>query len=163
MSAADVENAIVEGEGTSSGAKGHRRKSSSASAAGVYSAADLEAEKKDIVLAKDVAKLNWKINTSPASLGEADTLKKLLSTPPIKRIDLQFPLGLHVTARNMKGVTIKDALDAIYKQMKKRQDDELDEPVLAGFIWDPSEYGYQTLKVALKKEGAPTGKKKSKE
>jgi hypothetical protein len=27
---------------------------------------------------------------------------------------------LEVTARNMKGVTIKDALDAIYKQFKKK-------------------------------------------
>jgi hypothetical protein len=38
----------------------------------------------------------------------------------LKKIDLQFPLGLEVTARNLKGVTIKDALDAIYKQLKKK-------------------------------------------
>lgn len=38
----------------------------------------------------------------------------------MKKIDLVWPLGLHVTARNMKGVTIKDALDAIYKQFKKK-------------------------------------------
>jgi hypothetical protein len=38
----------------------------------------------------------------------------------IKKIDLHFPLGLEVTARNLKGVTIKDALDAIYKQFKKK-------------------------------------------
>jgi hypothetical protein len=47
-------------------------------------------------------------------------LKKLLTTPPVKKIDLEFSLGLQVTARNLKGVTIKDALDAIYKQYKKR-------------------------------------------
>lgn len=47
-------------------------------------------------------------------------LKKLLTTPPVKKIDLHFPLGLEVTARNLKGVTIKDALDAIHKQFKKR-------------------------------------------
>lgn len=47
-------------------------------------------------------------------------LSKLLVTPPVKRIDLQFPLGLEVTARNLKGVTIKDALDAIHKQFKKK-------------------------------------------
>lgn len=47
-------------------------------------------------------------------------LKKLLCNPPIKKIDLHFPLGLEVTARNMKGVTIKDALDAIHKQYKKK-------------------------------------------
>lgn len=29
-------------------------------------------------------------------------------------------MGLEVTARNLKGVTIKDALDAIHKQFKKR-------------------------------------------
>lgn len=44
----------------------------------------------------------------------------MLTTPPVKKIDLHFPLGLEVTARNLKGVTIKDALDAIYKQYKKR-------------------------------------------
>ena len=44
----------------------------------------------------------------------------MLTTPPVKKIDLHFPLGLEVTARNMKGVTIKDALDAIYKQYRKK-------------------------------------------
>lgn len=47
-------------------------------------------------------------------------MKKHLVEPPVKRIDLHFPLGLEVTARNLKGVTIKDALDAIYKQFKKK-------------------------------------------
>jgi hypothetical protein len=43
-----------------------------------------------------------------------------LCLPKVKKITLHFPLGLEVTARNMKGVTIKDALDAIHKQFKKR-------------------------------------------
>jgi hypothetical protein len=43
-----------------------------------------------------------------------------LVNPPVKRIDLHFPLGLEVTARNSKGVTIKDALDAIHKRFKKK-------------------------------------------
>lgn len=47
-------------------------------------------------------------------------MKKPLVTPLVKKIDLHFPLGLEVTARNLKGVTIKDALDAIYKQFKKK-------------------------------------------
>lgn len=47
-------------------------------------------------------------------------LKKMLTTPPVKKIDLHFPLGLEVVARNLKGVTIKDALDAIYKQYRKK-------------------------------------------
>jgi hypothetical protein len=38
----------------------------------------------------------------------------------VKRIDLHFPLGMEVTARNLRGVTIKDALDAIYKAYKKK-------------------------------------------
>lgn len=63
---------------------------------------------------------NRKLNTSPATLDEKDALKKFLTTPPVKKIDLHFPLGLEVTARNLKGVTIKDALDAIYKQFKKK-------------------------------------------
>jgi len=60
------------------------------------------------------------MNTSPATIDDKDALKKLLCEPPIKKIDLVFPLGSEVTARNMKGVTIKDALDAIYKQYKKK-------------------------------------------
>ena len=61
-----------------------------------------------------------KLNTSPATLDDKDALKKMLTEPPVKKIDLHFPLGLEVTARNLKGVTIKDALDAIYKQFKKK-------------------------------------------
>jgi hypothetical protein len=47
-------------------------------------------------------------------------LKKPLCMPLVRKIDLHFPLGLEVTARNLRGVTIKDALDAIYKQFKKK-------------------------------------------
>lgn len=61
-----------------------------------------------------------KLNTSPSSVEDKEALKKFLTTPPVKKIDLHFPLGLEVTARNLKGVTIKDALDAIYKQFKKK-------------------------------------------
>ena len=61
-----------------------------------------------------------KLNTSPTTIDDKDVLKKMLTTPPVKKIDLHFPLGLEVTARNLKGVTIKDALDAIYKQFKKK-------------------------------------------
>lgn len=80
-----------------------------------------------------------------------------LTKPPIKKIDLHFPLGKEVTARNLRGVTIKDALDAIHKSYKKRvralslpdlpvvsaadhqADDELEKPYLAGFEWDKEE------------------------
>lgn len=61
-----------------------------------------------------------RLNTSPATLDEKEVLKKFLTEPPVKKIDLHFPLGLEVTARNLKGVTIKDALDAIHKQFKKK-------------------------------------------
>ena len=61
-----------------------------------------------------------KLNTNPSTIEEKEYLKKHLTTPPIKKIDLHFPLGLEVTARNLKGVTIKDACDAIYKQYKKK-------------------------------------------
>jgi len=139
--------------------KGHRRASSSN--AGVYNINDLEKEGKELVIAKETQKLNWKINTSPVSLDDKDTLKKMLTTPPVKKIDLHFPLGLEVTARNLKGVTIKDALDAIYKQYRKKADDELENPVLAGFEWDKEE-SWTRLIVHTKKEGAPQPKKKSK-
>jgi len=61
-----------------------------------------------------------KMNMSPTSIDDTTILKKLLTNPPVKKIDLHFPLGLEVTARNLKGVTIKDALDAIHKQFKKK-------------------------------------------
>lgn len=61
-----------------------------------------------------------KINTSPSTIEDKDVLKKPLCLPLVKKMDLHFPLGLTVTARNMKGVTIKDACDAIYKQYKKK-------------------------------------------
>lgn len=53
-------------------------------------------------------------------MDDPSVLKLHLTKPPVKRIDLHFPLGLEVTARNLKGVTIKDALDAIHKSYKKR-------------------------------------------
>ncbi len=61
-----------------------------------------------------------KLNTSPSTVEDPSILKKMLTEPPLKKIDLHFPLGLEVTARNLKGVTIKDALDAIHKQFKKK-------------------------------------------
>lgn len=61
-----------------------------------------------------------KVNKSPSTVEDKEILKKMLTEPPIKKIDLHFPLGLEVTARNLKGVTVKDALDAIHKQFKKR-------------------------------------------
>jgi len=138
---------------------GHRRVSSSVP--GVYNINDLEKERTELLIAKETQKLNWRINTSPASLDEKEALKKYLTTPPVKKIDLHFPLGLEVTARNLRGVTIKDALDAIYKQYRKKADDELDNPVLAGFEWDKEE-SWTRLIVHCKKEGAPQPKKKSK-
>ena len=61
-----------------------------------------------------------KLNESPSKVEDPAVLKLPLCTPKLKKITLHFPLGLEVTARNMKGVTIKDALDAIHKQFKKR-------------------------------------------
>jgi len=140
----------------------HRRASSSAGA-GVFNIADLEKEGTELQIAKETQKLNWRINKSPATLEDPEKghLKKLLTTPPVKKIDLHFPLGLEVTARNLKGVTIKDALDAIYKQYRKKADDELETPVLAGFEWDKDE-SWTRLIVHCKKEGAPQPKKKGK-
>ncbi|KAF2866316.1 hypothetical protein BDV95DRAFT_631803 [Massariosphaeria phaeospora] len=139
--------------------KGHRRASSSV--VGVYNINDLEKEKKVIKIAPETQKLNWKLNTSPGTLDDKDVLKKPLTDPMIKKIDLHFPLGLEVTARNLKGVTIKDALDAIHKQFKKKADDELELPVLAGFEWDPEEC-YTRFVVHQKKEGAAAPSKKKK-
>ncbi|EFQ98952.1 hypothetical protein MGYG_01965 [Nannizzia gypsea CBS 118893] len=122
---------------------------------------DLEEKGIELEIAIETQKLNWKLNTSPASLDDKDALKKFLTTPPVKKIDLHFPLGLEVTARNLKGVTIKDALDAIYKQFKKKADDELDNPILAGFEWDKEE-SWTRLIVHQKKEASAPPKKSKK-
>ncbi|ROT42522.1 hypothetical protein SODALDRAFT_319181 [Sodiomyces alkalinus F11] len=144
--------------------KGHRRASSSA--AGVMNINDLEAQGIELKLEPDTQKTGWKINTSPSSIEEPAMLKKLLTTPPVKKIDLRFPLGMEVTARNLKGVTIKDAMDAIYKAYKKKADDELDQPYLLGFEWD-KEDSWTRLIVHLAKNPTTSssgggGKKKKK-
>ncbi|ORY58407.1 uncharacterized protein BCR38DRAFT_489334 [Pseudomassariella vexata] len=141
--------------------KGHRRASSSA--AGVMNINDLEKDGIELQIAKETQKTGWKINSSPATVEDKDILKKHLTTPPVKKIDLHFKLGMEVTARNLKGVTIKDAMDAIHKAYKKRADDELDQPYLAGFEWDKEE-SWTRLIVHLQKEPgvAPTSGKKKK-
>jgi hypothetical protein len=63
---------------------------------------------------------NRKLNKSPSTVEDPSFLALPLCIPKVKKITLHFPLGLEVSARNMKGVTIKDALDAIHKQFKKR-------------------------------------------
>lgn len=85
----------------------------------------------------DISVLFRKINTSPSTVDEKDILKKFLTTPPVKKIDLHFPLGLEVTARNLKGVTIKDALDAIHKPYKKRV-----RPPPHPSLYPPPQYSY---------------------
>ncbi|KAG6121874.1 hypothetical protein E4U13_003697 [Claviceps humidiphila] len=144
--------------------KGHRRQSSSAP--GVMNVTDLEKEGIELQIAIETQKTGWKINKSPATVEDPAILKLPLTSPPVKKIDLHFPLGKEVTARNLKGVTIKDALDAIHKAYKKRADDELDKPYLAGFEWDKDE-SWTRLVVHLQSTPSATGfgggkKKKSK-
>ncbi|KAJ9644180.1 uncharacterized protein PV06_05165 [Exophiala oligosperma] len=131
------------------------------SAPGVMNLNDLEKEGTKIAVAPETQKTGWKLNTSTSTVEDPSILKKMLTEPPVKKIDLHFPLGLEVTARNLKGVTIKDAMDAIHKQFKKKADDELEEPYLKGFEWDPEE-SWTRLKVHTQKEGMPVGKKSKK-
>jgi len=136
----------------------HRRTSSTVS--GVFNINELEKEGVDLQISIETQRTNWKINTNPSTIADPDLLKVPLCTPPIKKIDLVWPSGLSVSARNMKGLTIKDALDAIYKQFKKKSDDELDgKPILAGFEWDREEC-YTRFIVHQKKEGAPVSTSK---
>jgi len=153
-----VDSAI---QGISSSPPKESKRRTSSSATGVFNINELEKEGTELQIAKETQKLNWRLNKSPTTVEEKEYLKKMLTTPPVKKIDLHFPLGLEVTARNLKGVTIKDALDAIYKQYRKKADDELENPVLAGFEWDKDE-SWTRLIVHCKKEGAPQPKKKSK-
>ncbi|GJD00977.1 hypothetical protein ColKHC_09802 [Colletotrichum higginsianum] len=115
-----------------------------------------EEQKIELELAPETQRTGWKINTSSSTVEDKDILKLPLSKPPVKKIDLHFPLGMEVTARNLKGVTIKDALDAIHKAYKKRADDELDKPYLAGFEWDKEE-SWTRLVVHLQKQPATGG------
>jgi len=124
----------------------------------VHSIADLEKEGTEIKINPETLGLNWKINTSPGTIDGVD-LKKPLCTPLVKKIDLQFPTGIEVTARNLKGVTIRDALDAIHKPLKKKAADELDMPYLKGFEWD-KETSYTKFIVHFQREGAPVKKSK---
>ncbi|KAI1653260.1 hypothetical protein F4813DRAFT_375243 [Daldinia decipiens] len=115
----------------------HRRTSSSA--AGIQSMKELNENQIEIEVAIESQATGWKINTSPSTVEDKELLKKPLITPLVRAIDLRFDTGVVVTARNNKhGVTIKDALDAIYKHNKKRADDELAEPYLKGFEWVPN-------------------------
>ncbi|KAI8712979.1 hypothetical protein NCS52_01240900 [Fusarium sp. LHS14.1] len=98
---------------------------------------------------------------------EGMDLEVVIETQKTGWIDLHFPLGAEVTARNLRGVTIKDALDAIHKVYKKRSNDELDKPYLAGFEWDKEE-SWTQLVVHLQSQPATSGgfgggKKKNKQ
>ncbi|KAF7845858.1 hypothetical protein BT93_L0306 [Corymbia citriodora subsp. variegata] len=150
-----VDSAITAGDASPTESKiKHRRTSSTVS--GVFRIEDLEEQKVPLQIAPETQKLNWKLNQSPNTIDDKEYLKKLLVHPPVKKIDLRFPMGLEVTARNMKGVTIKDAMDAIHKQFKKKADDELGEnPFLAGFEWDPEE-SYTRFIVHQKRTGEPS-------
>ncbi|KAF4215633.1 hypothetical protein CNMCM8980_008095 [Aspergillus fumigatiaffinis] len=107
----------------------------------------VEAQKIELSLPIETQKTGWKLNTSPNTIEDKDVLKMYLVTPPVKKIDLVWPLGLSVTARNLKGVTA---------------DDELDKPYLAGFEWDKEEC-WTRLIVHQTKNGPPAApSKKSK-
>jgi hypothetical protein len=149
-------------QGLSSSPPKEKRRASSAAAPGIMNINDLEKDGIELKIAKETQKTGWKINTSPTTIDETAILKKLLTTPPVKKIDLHFPLGMEVTARNLKGVTIKDAMDAIHKAYKKRADDELELPYLAGFEWDKEE-SWTRLVVHLSRDaGAQMSNKKKK-
>ncbi|EXJ71525.1 uncharacterized protein A1O5_05333 [Cladophialophora psammophila CBS 110553] len=156
-----VDSAIGVDDAAHKDAAKETKRRTTSSAPGVMNIIDLEKEGTKIAVAAETQKTGWKINTSPSTVEDPSILKKLLTTPPVKKIDLHFPLGLEVTARNLKGVTIKDALDAIHKQFKKKADDEMEEPYLKGFEWDPEE-SWTRLKVHTQKEGLPVGKKSKK-
>lgn len=135
-----IDSAVDDAPASPSDAKPTKHRRSSSIVEGVFNINDLEKENVDIKLAPETQKLNWyallhpcpphtrkltasddrKLNQSPATIEDKEALGKLLTTPPIRKIDLKWPLGLEVTARNKMGVTIKDACDAIYKQFKKK-------------------------------------------
>lgn len=146
--------------------KGHKRLSSQGE--NVWNIKDLEEQKIELELPIETQKTGWRLNTSPNTIEDKDILKMFLVTPPVKKIELHFPLGLEVSARNLKGVTIKDAMDAIYKQYKKKKDDELENPYLKGFEWDKDECWtrlivHQTSQGPPKEPSGKKSKKKNKD
>ncbi|RMY14598.1 hypothetical protein D0868_01374 [Hortaea werneckii] len=166
-----IDSAVDDAPASPSDAKPTKHRRSSSIVEGVFNINDLEKENVDIKLAPETQKLNWprmltasvgrKLNQSPATIEDKEALGKLLTTPPIRKIDLKWPLGLEVTARNKMGVTIKDACDAIYKQFKKKADDELEKPYLAGFEWDREEC-YTKKSTGEAPVGGSSKKKKNK-
>lgn len=160
---ADVANATVPPSTDAKETKTHKRGASTA-VAGVYTEEQLKAENKPLTVVKEVERLNWKINTSTTTLTDHPdnaALKKPITSPPISKLQLRFPTGITLTARNKNGVTIKDAFDVIWKQYRKKADDEIDLPVLARLEFDAEDYGFGTLLVRCKKEAdAPSKKKK---
>ncbi|RSL54263.1 hypothetical protein CEP54_009982 [Fusarium duplospermum] len=134
----------------------HGHHDNARSVPGVYDVNDLESEGMDLEVAIETQATGWKINKSSTTVDDPSILKLHLTKPPVRRIDLLFPLGAEVTARNLRGVTIKDALDAIHRAYKKRSDDELDKPYLAGFEWDKEE-SWTRLVVHLQLEPATFG------
>jgi len=153
--------------------KGHRRGSSSVT--DVYKPAELKellGEEGELKLAKEVGRLNWKMNTHPSHLDDWKQLKQVpISSPKVKLLDIYFPMGLHVTARagasSALGVSVYDVLAAIHKQFKKKADDELEMPVLGNLEWGRSEdlrskeHWPAVVLVAQKKEAPQSGKKKN--
>ena len=128
-----VDSAVEGLEQPTSPAKTKRRASSYVE--GVFNIDELTEKRTPIQVAIETQKTGWKINTSSSLVEDKEILTKHLTEPPVKRIDLVTSLGMKITARNLKGVTIKDALEAIHKANKKRSDDELELPYLEGFEW----------------------------
>ncbi|KAJ5533631.1 hypothetical protein N7494_010183 [Penicillium frequentans] len=128
----------------------------SSQAEDVWNIKDLEEQKIEITLPIETQKTGWLVSKTRTS----SSLNSQI--PPVKKIDLHFPLGLEVTARNLKGVTIKDALEAIHKQFKKKADDELEKPYLAGFEWDKEECWTRFIVHQTDKNTAPHQNENSK-
>ncbi|KAI2633411.1 hypothetical protein GGS21DRAFT_544101 [Xylaria nigripes] len=122
----------------------------SSSVPGVPSVKEMYNTKTPLKVSIETQKSGWKINSSSTTVEDKDILTKPLVTPLVRVIDLQFPLGIVVTARNKFGVTIKDAMDAIYKTQKKKADDELTEPYLKGFEWPPAHPAWEQEMASVK-------------
>ncbi|KAI0394929.1 hypothetical protein F5Y17DRAFT_426070 [Xylariaceae sp. FL0594] len=141
-------------QGLSSAHSPHKEKShrKSSSVPGVPSVKEMYVTKTPLKVAVESQKTGWKINTSSSTVEDKDILTKPLITPPVRVIDLQFPLGIVVTVRNKHGVTIKDAMDAIHKSQKKKDDDELPEPYLKGFEWPPAHPSWEDEMARVKED-----------
>ncbi|KAI1260160.1 hypothetical protein F5Y18DRAFT_432509 [Xylariaceae sp. FL1019] len=113
--------------------------------------------KTNLAVAPETQKTGWKVNSNPSTLEDKEIANKPIVSPPIRNLDLKIG-EIIVPVRNTaaSGVTIHDAMTAIFKKKKKVADEDLkDGPYLKGFEWPILSPGWeQDAEKAANSKGA---------